>query len=59
MNFINGKIELSDKLYFVIDKVNVKIKLDEKYSKKLHKYRDKEITFGISQKIFCSAMKIF
>jgi multiple sugar transport system ATP-binding protein len=47
MNFINGKIELSDKMYFVIDQVNSKIELDQKYMNTLSKYQNKEITIGI------------
>lgn len=47
MNFINGKIVQSDKLYFAIDNLNVKIALEETHNKKLQKYRDKEITIGI------------
>ena len=47
MNFINGRLIKSDKTYFVIDKLNVKIELDEKYYKRLQPYLDKEITIGI------------
>ena len=47
MNFINGKLVLSDKMYFVIDKLNVSIALDDMYIKRLHQYHDKELTFGI------------
>ena len=47
MNFIHGKIMLSDKLYFLNDNLNIKIALEETHNKKLQKYRDKEITIGI------------
>jgi len=47
MNFINGKIVQSDKLYFVIDNLNIKIALEEMNNRKLQQYRDKEITIGI------------
>lgn len=52
MNFINGRIVLFDKLFFVIDTDNVKIELDEKYRKTLSTYRDKEITIGIRPEYF-------
>jgi multiple sugar transport system ATP-binding protein len=47
MNFINGKLLRSDKMYFLIDKLNVKIELDEMHYKRLQPYLDKEITIGI------------
>jgi len=47
MNFINGKIVQSDKLYFVIDSLNIKLALETMSSRKLQQYRDKEITIGI------------
>ena len=47
MNFINGKLAKSDKLFFVIDKLNEKIELDEMYYKRLQPYLDKEIIIGI------------
>jgi multiple sugar transport system ATP-binding protein len=47
MNFINGKIVQSDKLYFVIDNLNIKLALEELNKRKLQQYRDKEITIGI------------
>ena len=47
MNFINGKIVQSDKLYFVIDNLNIKLALETMSSRKLQQYRDKEITIGI------------
>jgi multiple sugar transport system ATP-binding protein len=47
MNFIHGKLMLSDKLYFLNDNLNIKIALEETHNKKLQQYRDKEITIGI------------
>ena len=47
MNFIHGKLMLSDKLYFLNDNLNIKIALEEMHNKKLQKFRDKEITIGI------------
>ena len=47
MNFINGKLAKSDKLFFVIDKLNEKIELDEMHYKRLQPYLDKEIIIGI------------
>lgn len=47
MNFINGKLLRSDKMYFLIDKLNVKTELDEIHYKRLQHYLDKEITIGI------------
>jgi multiple sugar transport system ATP-binding protein len=47
MNFINGKIVQSDKLYFVIENLNIKLALETMNSRKLQQYRDKEITIGI------------
>lgn len=47
MNFINGKIVQSDKLYFTIDNLNIRIALEEMNNRKLQQYRDKEITIGI------------
>jgi multiple sugar transport system ATP-binding protein len=47
MNFINGKLVQLDKIYFVIDKLNVKLELNETHIKKLQQYLDKEISIGI------------
>jgi multiple sugar transport system ATP-binding protein len=47
MNFINGKLVQSDKVFFVINKLNVKVELNELHFKKLQKYRDKDMTLGI------------
>jgi len=52
MNFINGKIEFSDRLYFVIDVMNARIELDEKYRKTFSIYADKEITIGVRPEDF-------
>jgi multiple sugar transport system ATP-binding protein len=47
MNFVQGNLILSDKLYFLNDNLNIKIVLEETHNKKLQKYHDKEITIGI------------
>jgi multiple sugar transport system ATP-binding protein len=47
MNFFSGKILRSDKIYFLIDKINAKIEFDEMQHKRLQPYQDKEITIGI------------
>lgn len=47
MNFINGKIIHSDKIYFIFDNLNHQISFDEIQTKKLNEYIDKEITLGI------------
>jgi multiple sugar transport system ATP-binding protein len=47
MNFINGKLVQSEKIYFVLDKLNSRLELNESHIKKLQKYLDKEITIGI------------
>jgi len=47
MNFINGKIMQSDKLYFVIDNLNIRITLEEVNNRQLQQYREKEIIIGI------------
>ena len=47
MNFISGKIELIDKLYFLIDGLNARIELDKSYNNALNYYRDKKVVMGI------------
>jgi multiple sugar transport system ATP-binding protein len=47
MNFITGKIEMTDKKYFSIDGLNIKIKLDQPYDKALNNFRDKKVIIGI------------
>src|SRR4030065_2138718 len=43
MKFITGKIVQSDKLFFVIDNLNIRLALGEMNNRKLQQYRDKEI----------------
>ena len=47
MNFVDGRIEKSDKTYFILDGLKQKIELGQKYISILNKYLDKEIKVGI------------
>jgi len=47
MNFMTGKIELTDKIFFLIDGLSTKIEFDQKYKNVLSDYRNKKIVIGI------------
>ena len=47
MNFITGRIEMTNKIYFLLDGLNAKIKLDQPYDNALNNFRDKKVIMGI------------